>query len=308
MVIDNTNLSMLNSANNLILNGHNLTITAVQLIPSGFYNVTAATTTNGTVSLNPTSAKEGDIVTITATPNSGYQVGSITVIYGNNGSITPESYGNNVYKFEMPASNVTVTVTFSEIPTGELVTVEMYNYNLRTYVTPFVIDFSRSVGVEGYYAKELSGNNVVFYQITGKCAADVPVLLKMTGTNAQVWKVTDTNITGETPSPNLLHKGPYTAYGDNIYVLTYHNNDYVFAENEFVSADVDSSHAYLDLNGVSAARGFKSIKFIKGDTSGISDIETESIGSKAIYNLRGQRVERPTKGLYIINGKKVLIK
>ena len=26
------------------------------------------------------------------------------------------------------------------------------------------------------------------------------------------------------------------------------------------------------------------------------------------YNLQGQRVEQPTKGLYIVNGKKVIVK
>jgi hypothetical protein len=29
---------------------------------------------------------------------------------------------------------------------------------------------------------------------------------------------------------------------------------------------------------------------------------------KAIYNLNGQRVAQPTKGMYIINGNKVIVK
>ena len=29
---------------------------------------------------------------------------------------------------------------------------------------------------------------------------------------------------------------------------------------------------------------------------------------KVVYNLAGQRVAQPTKGLYIVNGKKVIIK
>ena len=31
-------------------------------------------------------------------------------------------------------------------------------------------------------------------------------------------------------------------------------------------------------------------------------------GSEVYYNLQGQRVLYPTKGLYIVNGKKVIIK
>jgi hypothetical protein len=327
--ITTENIGMLNT-NYLILNGYNLTITAVELIPASAPAKQDVTLTFSPSTATATMGEAFNAPTLTATAN-GETVTGLSISYSSsntsvatvasNGAITLLSPGRTIISasfsgnsnYNSATASYTLNVV-AAVPDGELVTVEMYNYNLRTYVTPFVIDFSRSEGVEGYYAKELSGNNVVFYQITGKCAAGVPLLLRMTGTNAKVWKMTDTNATGVTPSPNLLHAGPYNANGNNIYVLTYHegqglNGDgYVFAETEFVGANVDSSHAYLDLTGVNTARGFKSIKFIKGDTSGISDIETESIGSKAIYNLRGQRVERPTKGLYIINGKKVLIK
>lgn len=37
-------------------------------------------------------------------------------------------------------------------------------------------------------------------------------------------------------------------------------------------------------------------------------VKAEPIGSKGIYNLAGQRVENPTKGIYIIDGKKVVVK
>ena len=43
-------------------------------------------------------------------------------------------------------------------------------------------------------------------------------------------------------------------------------------------------------------------------TTGISEVETENGKVKGIYDLQGRRVENPTKGLYIINGKKVLVK
>ncbi len=40
----------------------------------------------------------------------------------------------------------------------------------------------------------------------------------------------------------------------------------------------------------------------------IEEVETENANVKAIYDLQGREVENPTKGLYIINGKKVLVK
>lgn len=47
---------------------------------------------------------------------------------------------------------------------------------------------------------------------------------------------------------------------------------------------------------------------ISGDTTGIANIERQPAGDNVYYDLRGQRVANPTKGLYIVNGKKVIFK
>lgn len=44
------------------------------------------------------------------------------------------------------------------------------------------------------------------------------------------------------------------------------------------------------------------------NTTGIDGVKRESITDDRYYNLKGQRVENPTKGLYIKNGKKVVVK
>jgi hypothetical protein len=45
----------------------------------------------------------------------------------------------------------------------------------------------------------------------------------------------------------------------------------------------------------------------QGDQTGIKQIETVKEDGNA-YDLQGRRVENPTKGLYIVNGKKVMVK
>lgn len=60
-----------------------------------------------------------------------------------------------------------------------------------------------------------------------------------------------------------------------------------------------------DYNGGSSARVF--MTFDDDNTTGISHIERQA-ESDAIYNLNGQRMTNPAKGLYIKNGKKVIIK
>lgn len=185
--------------------------------------------------------------------------------------------------------------------------IEWYGY--RTYVTEEAVDFSRSIGVEGYYATGVNGTEVQFTQVTGVCPEDVPLLLKAKS-GATEYKLLKTTASATAPSPNKLQAGTNEEVkGSNLYVLTIHSNEVVFAEVNIEGAVVDSDHAYLDLNNTNAARGRLTIRLNK-DITGISDIEadTEVITDGAIYNLRGQRVEHPTKGLYIINGKKVVIK
>jgi len=74
------------------------------------YDVTITPTENGTVKVDPTSAAAGTQVTITATPDQGYEVGSIVVTdaEGNTIAVT-----NNA--FVMPAGGATVTVTLQAV-------------------------------------------------------------------------------------------------------------------------------------------------------------------------------------------------
>lgn len=49
--------------------------------------------------------------------------------------------------------------------------------------------------------------------------------------------------------------------------------------------------------------------FMEGETTGIHSIENGQLTmDNGVYNLNGQRVSQPTKGLYIVNGRKVVIK
>jgi hypothetical protein len=73
------------------------------------YTITAAETTNGTISLSKTTAAAGETITVTATPASlWYELDTIAVS-DSNGVVT---VNNN--SFTMPAGNVTVTVAFKE--------------------------------------------------------------------------------------------------------------------------------------------------------------------------------------------------
>ena len=74
------------------------------------YNVNIASdTTKGTVTTTPTSLAAGETFKVTAKPNDGYVLDTVTVKNESNNDIIPP---NTDGTYTMPASNVTVTVTF----------------------------------------------------------------------------------------------------------------------------------------------------------------------------------------------------
>lgn len=88
-----------------------LTAHFVDARPSYNVEVTQAQT-GGTINANPTSAKYGDIVSLSATPSEGYLLDKFEVKDASGNPITLDQ--NN--QFTMPKSNVTVTATFKEKP------------------------------------------------------------------------------------------------------------------------------------------------------------------------------------------------
>jgi hypothetical protein len=44
------------------------------------------------------------------------------------------------------------------------------------------------------------------------------------------------------------------------------------------------------------------------DVTAIEAVKAQNVENGQYFNLAGQRVAQPTKGLYIVNGKKVIIK
>ncbi len=71
------------------------------------YTISKAATSNGSFTVSKTSATAGTRITVTATPNRGYKIGTVTAT-----GATVTGTGNERY-FTMPSQNVTVTVTFT---------------------------------------------------------------------------------------------------------------------------------------------------------------------------------------------------
>ena len=77
------------------------------------YDIEIADTANGEVDTSLSNASAGSTITITATPDSGYSVASVTVT-GPDGRVDVVRVNATTYTFKMPAGDVTVRVTFTD--------------------------------------------------------------------------------------------------------------------------------------------------------------------------------------------------
>lgn len=93
--------------------------------------------------------------------------------------------------------------------------------------------------------------------------------------------------------------------GSTIYALVEQNGEAVFAPLKEGVA-VSLGHAYLELPAASATR-FYSIQF-GGETTGINEVNAAAKTDGAYYTLQGVKTSKAAKGIYIHNGKKVVIK
>ena len=86
----------------------------VPVNPNPSYAITVEQPDHGTVTADPAAAKAGAKVTLTATPDEGYAVGTITVTdrFGDAVRVTEQADGT--YTFTMPNGQVTVKATFVE--------------------------------------------------------------------------------------------------------------------------------------------------------------------------------------------------
>ena len=80
------------------------------------YAVTTPETPGGTVTVSPSRASSGRTVTITAAPDTGFALESLTVLDSRGNEIALTDKGDGKYTFTMPASRVTVEASFTPAP------------------------------------------------------------------------------------------------------------------------------------------------------------------------------------------------
>lgn len=239
----------------------------------------------------------------------------------------PANYGKLAWKLAWAFDDESYTNYLSPDKTGNTHTWNFSNKYLLTVgsagATTLVLPFDASLpdGVKAYELIYTSGDAATAKKVN-TISADKPVLI-----NAEEGKYLfassfdwNTNIdfsshgsanassTGYVTSNEALTgvyntSMPFSYVPANAYVLQNGAEGLGFykvaAEN---TIKVTSFRAYL-----TASTPARSLKIVFDDeTTGISEVSV--VKDKNYFNLEGQRVSKPTKGLYIMNGKKVIVK
>jgi len=159
-------------------------------------------------------------------------------------------------------------------------------------------------GVTAYYAQQKDESTITLKEITGGYIPANTGVVVSGAANNYASTITATDATLE--EDNLLQ--PWLTAGTpeatTYYTLAVDgDNNPVFKQS--TGGTLAAGKAYLDLSGTSAR--ILSVIF-DGETTGINNVESSMQNAGGYYNLNGQRVAQPTKGLYIVNGKKVVVK
>ena len=188
-----------------------------------------------------------------------------------------------------------------------------------TMVVPFDVATlpTQPATVKAYKLKGVNGEAITTDVLTS-LTANEPVMVKVTADDVNSYEFTASGVSVAATSGDLVENGllkatyaTTTAAADaNNYVLQKNGddvNDVNFYLVTGTSATVKPFRAYLHYEYPGAAH-ILSILF--DDATGIEKVEKDASVKEngEFFNLAGQRVAQPTKGLYIVNGKKVVVK
>ena len=204
----------------------------------------------------------------------------------------------------MPAQDLTIIGYYTKEKTYEPLSVGSSKYN--TFYSTQPLYFQGSESVKAFIAIQYSATEVKLRQVIGAVAANTPLVLKGDAANASA------NIevveSGESYGNNLLVgvRQSTSINSPQKYVLVEKSGTVKFADTGNHAATVPANKAYLQAPAGANARQLTII--FEGGVTAIEAISTENDDVPAVFNLSGQQVKNPGKGLYIINGKKVIIK
>ena len=221
--------------------------------------------------------------------------------YQNSSFRTYNSTSNgNVISF----AHKTTTSSAYDFRTSVTESVTVSAAGFATYVSDNDLDYTNVEGLKAFSAQVDNTNATVSFAPVGKVKAGEGVLLKANGGS---YNVPVTSGVAENASNDFIRgEGTAVASEDNgKYNYILNNVGGVVAFYAANGQNVATNRAYLQ---TTTANARISLNFDDETTTGINATMKDKETNSKVYNLNGQRVNNPAKGLYIVNGKKVIIK
>ena len=222
--------------------------------------------------------------------------------------------------YQLSASNGTIV---SNLPTTSPIDIELIRkFDWHTTIClPFDVDDLSVFGhsAKAYEFKEYTAAEGLKFIERSKIQADVPYYMTfdMSGVDEadKTYAVTFSNITIDTDFHNpdasggLTFEGNYTPSFDmkDKYGVACVNHsgswDWGFYKGG-TGSKLNAFSAYIE--GTPATS--RIIVSLEEETTGINTVQSSELRVNGYYDLSGRCVSQPTKGLYIVNGKKVIFK
>ena len=196
------------------------------------------------------------------------------------------------YTFTLDLENKTVTAE-KYVETAD---VPITSAEWATFVAPKPVMFPDDV--TAYIVSRVEGNVAVGIQVTEVPAGTAVIVNGTEGTHKAV--VVEE---GVLPAENMLQASDGTVTGDGtIWVLAVQDGEAGFARLA-TGKKLSEGKAYLQVEAAGAKLQF----VVDGEGTGIHGVNVD-FSDGDWYNLQGVKVSTPQKGIYIHNGKKVVIK
>ena len=173
-----------------------------------------------------------------------------------------------------------------------------------TLYAPYALDFSTVEGLTAYIAK-LSENTVTLTAVEDVPANTGVVLHGGQGTYNIPFAASSETVQGDLQG-NATAATAYDAFsGYTLYGLGMSGTDVQFRP--VTSGSIAAGKPFLKVAGSGAVKAFNGV--FEGST-GISTVLGSGfkVQDSAIFNLAGQRISMAQKGIYLVNGKKVMVK
>ena len=185
------------------------------------------------------------------------------------------------------------------------------NYQWATFSSDKALDFTNVSDVKAYIVTGAEGSTLTTQQVEGAVAANTGLVLFSETADTYYIPVAEEG-TSYASTNKLVAVTEDTEVGKandgTNYVLTVQGDKVVFAYIDAISAQLKKGQSYLHLDIVEGETPAPFLGFDGTGTTGINSVERGALSVEGCYTLDGRRVAQPTKGLYIVNGKKVLVK